>query len=74
MSTLQMQAYEMIGQLSENKLQLVVDIMKNFSPSTEQATARSTSKRIGIAKGEFVVPDDIDECNDEIAKMFGVSE
>lgn len=74
MSTLQMQAYEMIGQLSENKLQLVVDIMKNFSPSTEQVAAKSTSKRIGIAKGEFVVPDDIDECNEEIAKMFGVSE
>ena len=32
------------------------------------------SKRIGIAKGKFVVPDDIDECNDEIAKMFGVAE
>ena len=31
-------------------------------------------KRIGIAKGEFIVPDDIDECNDEIAKMFGVNE
>lgn len=74
MSTLQMQAYEMIGQLSENKLQLVVDIMKNFSPSTERVEARSTSKRIGVAKGEFVVPDDIDECNDEIARIFGVSE
>ena len=30
------------------------------------------SKRIGIAKGKFKVPDDIDECNDEIARMFGV--
>ena len=30
------------------------------------------SKRIGIAKGKFTLPDDIDECNDEIARMFGV--
>ena len=32
----------------------------------------NVSKRIGIAKGKFKVPDDIDECNDEIARMFGV--
>ena len=32
------------------------------------------SKRIGIAKGKFTLPDDIDECNDEIARMFGMIE
>ena len=32
------------------------------------------SKRIGIAKGKFTIPDDIDECNDEIARMFGIIE
>jgi prevent-host-death family protein len=26
--------------------------------------------RLGLAKGKFVVPDDIDRDNDEIAKMF----
>ena len=26
--------------------------------------------RIGIADGLFNIPDDIDECNDEIAEMF----
>ena len=30
------------------------------------------SKRIGIAAGKVVCPDDIDEYNDEIARMFGV--
>ena len=30
------------------------------------------SRRIGGAKGQFVCPDDIDEYNDEIAKLFGV--
>ncbi len=28
------------------------------------------SKRIGIAEGRFVVPDDIDAYNDEIAELF----
>ena len=32
------------------------------------------SKRIGIAEGKFTVPDDFDECNDEIARMFGMIE
>jgi prevent-host-death family protein len=30
----------------------------------------STINRIGIAKGLFEVPDDIDTYNDEIAKLF----
>ena len=29
-----------------------------------------TGKRIGIAEGKFVVPDDIDTCNDIIEAMF----
>ena len=28
------------------------------------------ASRFGVAKGKFVVPDDIDVDNDEIAKMF----
>ena len=27
-------------------------------------------KRIGVAKGKFDVPDDIDLCNDEVAHLF----
>ena len=30
------------------------------------------SKRIGIAKGKFVVPDDFDEPDEEIERMFGM--
>ena len=29
-------------------------------------------RRLGLAKGKWEIPDDIDECNDEIAEMFGV--
>ena len=28
--------------------------------------------KLGIAKGQFQIPDNIDTVNDEIAKMFGV--
>jgi|LakMenE01Jun11ns_1017448.scaffolds.fasta_scaffold9321954_2 antitoxin (DNA-binding transcriptional repressor) of toxin-antitoxin stability system len=28
--------------------------------------------RIGVAKGQFEVPEDIDGANEEIAKLFGV--
>ena len=31
----------------------------------------ATSKRIGVAEGKFVVPDDFDACNNEIQEMFG---
>jgi prevent-host-death family protein len=27
-------------------------------------------KRIGIARGQFALPDSIDQCNDEIARLF----
>ena len=30
------------------------------------------SKRIGVAEGKFVIPDDFDEPNDKIARMFGM--
>ena len=36
-----------------------------------QVQVEATSKRIGVAEGKFVVPDDFDDCNDEIADMFG---
>ena len=30
------------------------------------------SKRIGVAKGKFSIPDNFDESNEEIARMFGI--
>ncbi len=34
----------------------------------------SLGQRIGVAKGRFAMPDDIDEANPVIAEMFGVTE
>ena len=33
---------------------------------------KSFDKIFGIAEGKFVIPDDFDEPDDEIARMFGI--
>lgn len=34
----------------------------------------SSKRTLGIANGKYKIPDDIDECNEEVAKMFGVND
>lgn len=38
------------------------------------ATRNDTSQRIGIARGRFTIPDDIDGSNAQIAILFGEEE
>ena len=33
--------------------------------------APSAGPRLGVAKGQFVVPESIDGCNAEVARLFG---
>jgi prevent-host-death family protein len=49
-------------------------IARNGRPAARLVpiAAPPTGPRLGIAKGLFVVPDDFDECNEEIARLFGV--
>lgn len=50
-------------------------IARNGKPVARlTAVKQNVGKRIGVAKGRFEVPDDIDLYNDEIAELFGVSE
>ena len=58
-----------------NRLQLLPDntepVIMNFIATIEPATQQvDVSKRIGIAEGEFEVPDDFDVGSDEIYKML----
>lgn len=55
--------------LSDDNLMFLSDMIDKFMRPVQEKT---TSKRIGIAEGKFIVPDDFDACNDEIAEMFGV--
>lgn len=44
------------------------------SQTSENVRIQSSKRRLGIADGKYIIPDNIDACNDEIAKMFGVAE
>jgi antitoxin (DNA-binding transcriptional repressor) of toxin-antitoxin stability system len=47
-------------------------IARNGRPAAKLVpmNAAPSEKRIGVAKGQFVVPDDIDAHNDEVARVF----
>lgn len=47
-------------------------IIRNGRPAAKLVPidAAPTDKRIGVAKGKFKAPDDIDTHNDEIAHLF----
>lgn len=46
-------------------------VRENAMPFRISLVEQETDQRIGIAKGEFAVPENIDQFNDEIADMFG---
>lgn len=56
----------------ESGRQAEIIIARNGKPAARLVPleTRPKGQRIGIAKGEFVVPDDIDSANEEIAKLF----
>ena len=41
-------------------------------PFTMHLTSSESKRKLGIANGEYTIPDDIDGSNDEISEMFGV--
>lgn len=77
MLTLQEQAVQKIGNLSEDDLRFLLDMMERLMrPNIAENKKAVIPDRIGIAKGQDLYDDDydIDEMNPEIAKMFGVVE
>ena len=56
----------------ENGGESEIIIARNGRPAARLVPleGRKAGVRIGVAKGLFEVPDDIDEDNDEIARMF----
>jgi hypothetical protein len=52
---------------------LAETLEQTLFPAATTATVTATataSRRVGVAKGEFVVPDSIDEANAEVAALF----
>jgi antitoxin (DNA-binding transcriptional repressor) of toxin-antitoxin stability system len=56
----------------ERGLEAEVVIARNGRPAARLVPieARSAGVRIGVAEGEFVVPEDIDASNEEVAALF----
>lgn len=46
-------------------------VQEKAMPFAIRIVQQDTAQRIGVAKGAFQVPDDIDKFNDEIEDMFG---
>jgi len=57
----------------ENGTEAKIIITRNGKPAAKLVplTSQSTGQRIGVAKGLFSVPDDIDADNEAIEKLFG---
>lgn len=81
MSTLQMEFMETIEGLSDDTMRMLLEVVRqvvlpldhkeNVSVASEQ---QKKLRRMGSLKGQKLISEgyDIDESNDEIAKMFGV--
>ncbi len=59
--------------LIESGKEEMITIERYGKPIVKMVTFndKQTAKRIGVAKGKLISPDDLDAYNDEIAEMFG---
>ncbi len=82
MSMLQMQIAQSLEGLSDDSLRFILDMIQRFVVPADSMNvginhteaSRGRKRRLGSLKGQRLISEgyDIDECNDEIAKMFGV--
>ncbi len=81
--TVQQEAIRMINSMPDDTVGVLVEFLKrmmaNESHSDDRRVAgdmriQPSRRKLGIADGIYNIPDSIDTCNDEIARMFGVSE
>ena len=84
MSTLQKQIAQSLNGLSDDSLRFILDMIQRYVMPAESTgvsidydrTVSEKKRRIGSMKGQKFIADghDIDECNDEIARLFGVDD
>lgn len=83
MSTLQTQVIQSLNGLSDDNLSFLLDMIQRFmkpaqameNDTNAQMMHANVKRRIGSLEGQDLIDADydIDECNGEIAEMFGVS-
>ena len=84
MSTLQNQITQSLEGLSDESLRFILDMIQRFVLPSESKSkninydivAQGRKRRLGSMKGQKFIADghDIDECNDEIARLFEVGD
>ena len=84
MSSLQNQIAQSLEGLSDDSLSFILDMIQRFvmpaesrnSIGKQDISLRKEKRKLGSMKGQKFIADghDIDECNDEIAKLFGVGD
>lgn len=78
LSALQNQVVQSLDGLSDDSLEFILDMIQRFvKPAENQLTGtiiQKKGRKLGVLKGQTLIADgyDLDECNDEIAEMFGV--
>ena len=80
MSTLQNQITQSLEGLSDDSLRFILDMIQRFVLPSESRNAsinydvatQEKKRRLGSMKGQKFISDghNIDECNDEIARLF----
>ncbi len=82
MSTLQNQITQSLDGLSDDSLRFILDMIQRFVLPADSksmnydAVVKGRKRRLGSMKGQRFIADghDIDECNDEIARLFEVDD
>ena len=84
MSILQRQVIQSLNGLSDDNLRFLLEMIQRFMIPSENkgenvdklVMNKNIVRRIGSLEGQDLIDADydIDECNDEIAEMFGVKE
>ena len=70
--TIQQEAATLINELPDDSVKVLVELIKKMMPISRVYVSSSGKRKLGIAQGQFDIPDSIDDCNEEIANMFGV--
>ena len=80
MSSLQNQIAQSLEGLSDDSLSFILDMIQRFvmpaesrnSSGKQDISLRKEKRKLGSMKGQKFIADghDIDECNDEIARLF----
>ena len=75
--TIQQEANILINGMSEDNVRLIVELIKKMTPvsvSVPVSSDHPQKRQLAIANGRYIIPDNIDQCNNEIAEMFGVAQ